>query len=318
VGILFTAFPFLMGLVGCFNITSTVTSRQEANSLFLKICQTEHNIKPLTHLNGNTLWVYLPSEEPILEYRPSEKGPKKENTPQVSLSLLFLDGRFVTDTFQIEYDIDKTRSYPNDNGISTVYTDEYTRKQNQLLTALFRSYADLEVVPGDYSYTDGIQDEKHQDLVKSYVKTDKPPEFIVIVIADIKKGLEVTTLFHFQDFKYYMTGGIPQEEFIQRNLSELKGLAAIIQDTQGLHLDYRNIAWPEFLIKQITNRIRFKYQTSDFKPSDDDETEIITIAAEALKSYPFSEFSGVKLRNLRDGKDYIYEKRLLETVAKSP
>ena len=113
-----------------------------------------------------------------------------------------------------------------------------------------------------------------------------------------------------------MTGLIPQEEFVLRNAVELRGDRNAIGDTQGRHLDYQEITWPKFLTQEILHRIRFKYQMSDFKPSEDDETEIITIAAQTLKAYPFSDFTSVKLHNLRTGKEFLFEKKLLETFAK--
>lgn len=304
-------------LSGCFKVVPSVTSRKEANEKFLKISKEEYKLNVLTNALEHTLWIYLPTKENIIDYKATPDGPKHSNKSTEKWAINYLDSYFQTQVFYFEYDIEKKKNYSNDNGIFSSYNQEYSQTQNHLWMALSRSYTDLEKVPGDYDYFLGApKDLSHKKLVNAYVKTEKPPDFIVMVISDIKKGIEVTTIFNFEDFKRTMTGEMPQEEFIKRNVSELTGNKTIIDDFEGKHLDYHDITWSEFLTKQALNRIRFKYQQSDFKPGDNTEEEIITIVAETFQAYRFGDFKSVELNNLAVPKTVIFEQRQLGTFMK--
>ena len=304
-------------LSGCFKVVPPATSRKEANEKFIKICKEEYKLNVLTNSLKHTLWIYLPMKENIIDYKASPEGPKRSNKPAEKWAINYLDGYFQTQIFYFEYAIEKKNNYLNDNGISSSYNPEYTQIQNHLWTALSRSYTDLETVPGDYDYFLGSEkDLSHKKLVHAYVKTEKPPDFVVMVISDIKKGIEVITIFNFEDFKRAMTGEMPQEEFIKRDISELTGKETIVDDSEGKHVDYHDITWTEFLTKQALNRIRFKYQQSDFKPGDNTEEEMIAIVAQTFQAYHFQNFKSVELNNLVTQKKVIFEQPQVATFAK--
>ena len=98
-----------------------------------------------------------------------------------------------------------------------------------------------------------------------------------------------------------MFENIPQEEFVKRSLYDMKGKAQWIGDTEGRHLAYNEIVMPEFLARQITSRVNFKYQKSSFPPSNDARGEVLTIVAETLRNYNFTDFNYVELRDLNTG-----------------
>ena len=52
----------------------------------------------------------------------------------------------------------------------------------------------------------------------------------------------------------------------KRVLQESKGSTDYIGDEIGQHLEYNDIQMPDFLTKQMINRIRFKFTQSDFPP----------------------------------------------------
>ena len=305
-------FPLILS--SCFPISPPpITTLNEANQKFVQICKDEYKLNVSTKSYPNTIWIYLPSEDAIIDYKGTADGPKKSNTVSEKMGLNFIDSRFETDTFFVDYDISKDRSYPDSTGLASSYTDAYQTKQNGILTALFRTYSDLEEIPGDRDFVDSKSEIQREKFIKSYMTTDNPPDFIVLVIADIKKGIAIKTIFYFQDFKYYMAGGIPYDEFSKRNISELTGWAAIIDDYKGKHLDYHNVTWEEFIAKQIIQRVRFKYQQSGFKPGEDTEQEIMAIVAETIKAYKFEDFQTVKLLNLVTKTPYKFDRSQIET-----
>ena len=303
-------------LTGCFQSPlPPILTLGEAHRKFVETCKKEYHLdvvlKPLEH----TLWVYLPTEHPIIDYKAAkENAGLPKTTPAFSVNSL--DGHFDSKAFHFDYDISRGAPSADRNGVSTFYSDEYQQQQNNLMLALFRTYSDLETVPGDVEFADGAKDSTHKTLVKNYVKTDNPPDFVEIVVADIKKGIETTYIFHFQDLRLTMTGAMPQEEFAKRSISELRGKESIVGDREGKHLEYQEIQWPEFLTKQILNRIRFKYQASDFKPDDDAETQIMSLIAETTRYYHFTDFKSIELHNLRSDTYYHFDRSQLETFAK--
>ncbi len=283
----------LTAFIGCFKVVPPATSRKEANEKFLKICKEEYKLNVLTNSLKHTLWIYVPIEDPIIDYKGTKEGPKKSNQGSEKNSLQYLDGHFDNGTFYFEYAVTKTMNYTVDYGYKSAYTEEYQKKQSRILSAIFRAYCDL---------TD--------------TKTETAPEFFMLVISNIKKGVELTSLFNLEDFKQVQVGFLPPEEFVKRDISDVQGRESMIGDFEGKHLDYHDITWPEFLTKQALNRIRFKYQQSDFKPGDNTEEEMITLIAETLRAYHFQDFKSVELNNLAAQKKVIFEQTQVATFAK--
>lgn len=191
-------------------------------------------------------------------------------------AIQYLDVNFAGQKFLVQYDIGKIKKYTKDPGYTSTYSDKYQEKQRNLLTSVFRAYAD--------------------------VPTEQVPQFFVLVIADITKGLETKTIFHFGDFKRAMSDQSFYEEFTRRTVSdEPKGNTTIIGDSEGRHLEITEVTWPEFLSKQIQYRIRVKYQYSSFPPGPNTPQEIADIAAAVTGAYNFTEYSGIVLEDLNAG-----------------
>ncbi len=299
---------WILFLSGCSpSSPPAIATLAEAHQKFLKLCKEEYNLAVVLKPLPSTLWIYLPVTENIIEYKASLEGAPRSAKPTQELLLHYVDGHFENETFHVEYDIVKGFSDPSQKSLKSFYTEEFQRKQNNLLTALFRSYSDLDLEKKESASQKG----------GPYLeKTDAPPPFVVLVASDIKRGVEAILIFSFEDFRYTMTGLIPQEEFALRSITEFRGGQGIVADEEGRHLALKEMTWPEFLTKQILNRIRFKYQTSDFKPSDDAETEILTIVAQTLKAYSFGDFTSVRLHNLRSDQHYLFNRSQLETFLK--
>ncbi|MBZ0167567.1 MAG: hypothetical protein K8I00_12245, partial [Candidatus Omnitrophica bacterium] len=82
----------------------------------------------------------------------------------------------------------------------------------------------------------------------------------------------------------------------------------IINDTEGKHLNYRDLTWNEFLIKQIINRVKFKYTRSSFKPQTTDPGILRDLALETLQAYPFRDYEKIIFRNLETKETFSLQK----------
>lgn len=270
----------LIFLSACSNTKSDPeTTLPEAHQKFLRLCREEYKldvvIKPLAH----TVWIYVPLKENLMVISAAKTPPLKSNQPATKPAVRFIDASFKDGTFLVEYDIAAQKAYPNTPGYKFEYTQSYQKVNQRILTAVARSFFDAKK-DGESASSPALN-------------------FFVITIADITGGIEITNTFYLDDLKRYMAmESIPQEEYMQRNLFEVKGNAASIGDIDGRHLDYREITMPEFLAKQMVQRVNFKYQQSSFPPSGDTRTEILQIAAHTLRYYDFTDFASLRLRDL--------------------
>lgn len=268
---------------GCTPQDTALLSRSEAHEKFVEICREELGSEPVTRMFSNTFWVYVPVEE-LFDFKASPKLPPGFADTPKNFSVEYLDGAFQDGTFVIEYDIVTATKAPKDHGYTTTYSEAYNKLQNNILSALSRAFFDA----------------------------DEAPEFIVFIVADIKRGIETKSVFYLGDFRRYMSQTMPYDEYAKRHLSDTSGDQKIVGDHSGKHLEFKDITWPEFLAQQIVNRVRFKYQRSDFAPTGTIEDEILKSVGEAVEAYDFADFEGMTLINLRERKTYEFQKRDLE------
>ncbi len=271
-----TAAFLLLALAGCANPPAAAVSLSQADEKFAALCRDEMKYPVVIKRAPNTVWIYLPMEENIFDFKASPKGPKMSTQATEGFAIQYLDVNFAEEKFLVQYDINKIKKYTKDLGYASNYSGKYQEKQRNLLTTIFRAYAD--------------------------VPTEQVPPFFVLVIADITKGLETTTIFNFGDFKRAMSDQSFYEEFTRRTVSdEPKGNTNIIGDTDGRHLEITEVTWPEFLSKQIQYRIRMKYQYSSFPPGPNTPQEIADIAAAVTGAYNFTDYSVIVLEDLDAG-----------------
>ena len=249
-------------------------------------CREEFDMHVITRIVGETLYVFYPTDKPMFDYEAQKKSSATQPEPKNKFAVEFVDGNFKDNAFHVEYDIvAKKKSSKEDPGYSSTYTDTYSKDQNNLFIAI----------------SDTLFNSKAE-------KDETMPQFAVMVVTDIKKGLEVRSTFYLEDFKRFMTGDLPYEEYMKRFLSEVKGGQNLIGDETGSHIEYKNIIMPDFLSQQIVNRINFKFQRSDFPPNPDFDDAIIGIVADTTRYYGFIDFTEVKLNNLRQDKKFIFSK----------
>jgi hypothetical protein len=115
-----------------------------------------------------------------------------------------------------------------------------------------------------------------------------------------------------EDYRKASVEGIPYDEFSKRVLQESKGSPDYIGDEIGQHLEYNDISMPDFLTKQMVNRIHFKFSQSDFPPQQNYEVAIIGIIADVTRYYNFKDFKEVHTSDLRTKKKMIFTPRQLD------
>ena len=272
--VLFCSAIFLSS--GCLKAAPPAASIHEAHQKFLKLCREEYHYSVVTKKLANTFWIYVPMEEEMITVKSSLKGAQESSGYTDIFSLQFVAANLDNNTWRIQYDISPGRKYAKDPGYTNGYSESYQKIQNNILSVVSRAFFDVE----------------------------KPPEFFVLVLADIKGGLESKNIFYFQDFKRAMSlpPSLSQEEYAKRYLSELTGDPKVTGDKTGAHLAFKEITWPEFLARQIEYRVRFKYQQSSFPPSGESAQQLLDIAREVFEAYDVKNFEAVEVRDVISGK----------------
>jgi hypothetical protein len=257
----------------------------EAHQKFEEKCLKDFNLHVRIKQVGRTVWIYLPTKDPIFDYEvQKEKKHDSKETPKYVVN--FSDGKYVNEVFTFEYDIvNKKKAKEESAGFNSSYTDAYIKNQNNLFTTIYEVFLNAKPEGNE---------------------TD--PLFFVVIIADIKKGIETRLTFYLEDFIRAWSGDIPNDEYMKRVLSDQKGSSAIVGDETGSHLKYSDMTLGEFLAKQVLNRINYKFQYSDFTPQETnvDET-IIGLVADTLRYYKFAEYTNIRMNNLRTNKKYLFE-----------
>lgn len=281
-----------------------------AHAKLLEILKKEHNINVITTALPNTLWIYIPLEKTFFEVTASDKGPQKSPNATKEISLRYIDGEFDGSYFNVEYDVGEVKNYTDDKGIQSKYSEEYTRVSRLIATAIHTAYGNIERKVGSYDYIEKIsgdidfQDEAknatHKTLVQTHVLHEqKVPDFFVVVIADIEKGIETRSWLYLQDLRRAHFDPNFFEEYAKRTINEPPiGHSMIIGDKTGQHVDYHDVTWNEFLMKQILYRIKFQYQLSSHKPESGSFEILKDLAHQVLQGYPHRNYQGVKFLNL--------------------
>ena len=300
--------------MACFNVAPPVKTLDEAHEKFILLCQENHQLDVKLFPLKNTLWVYIPLKQRIIDSKTSPEGPSESDQSTESYKVLYLKTQFKDKQFQTQYDIQQQRGYGKSYGFDTIYTQYFMKTQQAVQTTLKRVYTDLEIVPGDVDYLGKKKQETHKKLVESYVKTDKAPDFMVVVYADINTGIELETISYFEDVVRAISEipSITPEELQGRTISELRGQTDIIDNKEGTHLKPYEMTLPIFLAKQIDNRINIKFNPQNTPPSGETHNEFFGIIREVLAAYQFFDFDTVTLYNLYLEKTYQTSREKLD------
>jgi len=273
-GLSFLAVIIVFTLASCGKVEVVKAPRTEADKKFVSVLDSELSYDALTRFSGETVWVYVPMEEAIIDVKAGKDGPSVSKQAQESPSLRFVEAEYKDRKFVVEYDIGTTKLYARSYGYNSTYSEEFQKRQGHIL----------------------------QIINNTYYEAENPPRFFVIVIADIARGIEIENILFYQDLRKAMaiSPELSQDEYAQRYIADVRGLMDAIDDKSGKHLAFNDIAMEEFLAKQIKNRVNFKYTRSSFPPSEAAEQELLMAVAQTVGAYQFDDFDGVVLVDLDD------------------
>ena len=105
----------------------------------------------------------------------------------------------------VHFDIDESKIYSRTYGYNSNYTEEYQQNQQNLISILQHAYFDLETK--EEREDKKAEAKENGEAVKQNGDDSLAPEFIVITIADIVKGIEIETTMYFDDFKKALSPG---------------------------------------------------------------------------------------------------------------
>lgn len=275
-----------LGLAGCAKKAAPArkTPTQLQKTFEMK-CRKDYGLNVITRIAGKTFWIYVPTDKPLFDFAAETPTPPDPLQKPAKYDLLYIKGSFKDDAFHFQYDvIPKIKGDLSNDGIRNEGTDYFNKIYNDIFTAITETMLDPQI----------------------------PISFVVVAITDIKKGLEARYTFYLEDYRRASVEGIPYDEFTKRVLQESKGSTKFIGDEIGQHLPYNDIRMPDFLAKQIVNRIRFKFTQSDFPPQQNYEESILNIIADTLGYYNFSAFKTVHTDNIRTKKKMIFTPQELD------
>ena len=250
----------------------------------------------------------------------------------VSLATIFLSG--CSSPIQPTYK-EKDIPYIIKNICKKEYRLEVTTQRIQNTIWI---YAPLDkILSKDYGIKeDKIFDEEIMEKIRNIITTigrvlissDNTPEFFAFMASDIKLGIDYTMIGDVLDIKKSYAEFIPWTEANRRYVVKFKVAPEAVGDTSGIHFLPYNIKKEDFLAEQIAQRLGayfqndelknyFKVDKSDGKFSDgvfyfeysispttkpkntiDIKNEALKIVSYCLKTYEFTDFSGITLKDL--------------------
>ncbi len=252
----------LIFLSGCLSSTSPTYIRENIEESIENICKKEYKLDVNAKLAGETLWVYLPVEDLVIEADKPEKFTDKfdafiQRIPdERSLKLAYL-----------------VKPIPDKEVLQKLkYNKEALKKSTDVLKALRRVILSL-----DRSKT-------------------SEPRFYYLLIADIKNGEMITQINYYLDLKKVSYEYISWDEYQHRTV--IKRGKAKIGDTEGIAIDYYNTTMKDFVADQIVNRLELKFQKPEVEKSVDIDKEVRKVIAHVLQIYDFKDFDSAELNNL--------------------
>lgn len=124
------------------------------------------------------------------------------------------------------------------------------------------------------------------------------PRFFIIVTSDIKNGIEIISTNYIDDLRKASYEIISWTEYQHRSLEDIKLSPGAIGDKEGKHLEFRDIHFNEFLLGQIQQRLRQKFNRPEVKKGADIDKEVLKTIRNVFEIYGFEDFSLVSLQNL--------------------
>ena len=177
------------------------------------------------------------------------------------------------------------------------------------------------------------------------------PQFMAVVASDIQEfGIDYTIITWIPDIVKFQLELISRDEFSRRNIIKIKKNPNALNDTQGLHIEKKEIHMPDFLAEQIAQRIQTKFsldpdfkdyfqvekievvfEKETFKIRADIKTkespqpqpkdilkEMLKIAAYVIKEYEFKDFLLLEVENAGTGEKLLLSRSRIKELLKQP
>ncbi len=257
----------------------------DAEKKFAEICRNEHKLNVQVYDATNTVWVYLPMEEDLIDYHGTPRINETKTKKQFVLSTF--EGDFKDAQYRFLLDLTDGIKTTKDQGYKSDATEAFIKNRLLLYSTISQVFFELE--------------------------KDKAPEFIAVVIGNVKKGVAYKSILNLNDYKLYRSDALTSEEYNLREISELYGDDRLIGDNEGKSLDIKPIEWSWFLIEQVKNRVNFKFLRSDFPPKEDTVIAIASIIADTFRYYEYGNYSAVLIKDIRNRTSYRFDKPQLAT-----
>lgn len=279
-------------------------TQSDAEKKFLKICREDNKLPVQLFESGNTIWIYLPMEEELINQQGSLKNDLTKSKRKFLLNTF--EGEHKDTQYLFLLDLTDGIKTDKDQGIKSDVTEKFIKNRLTIYGAISEAFFDINELPGDRKFANAKDNKTRQDMLENYIPKGKEPEFIGIVITDIKKGLAYKTVLNLHDYKLYRSEVLTPDEYNLREISELYGNAHLVGDKEGKNIEIKPIIWSWFFIEQIKNRVNFKFLRSDFPPNQDMIIEIASIIADTFRYYQYVDYSNVLIKDLREKASYNF------------
>ena len=273
-------------LSGCNLLPSepTYTADNLSNSV-VKIAQDEYKIHLTSKLAGQTLWIYLPLGEDL--FVDSDK-------PQESISRFdfkHAEGILRKKTLNFVYDI---REIPETKeSQNKKFNPKAGEKINKVLRCVRR-------------------------VIFSLKRQKNGPQFFVVVATDTKNGFELIDTTYIDDLKKVLYEMISWIEYQYRTVEDLKLAPEAIGDLTGKHLEFYDVDFERFLIEQIKQRLRVKFNRSELPKGVDIEKEVLKSIRNVFEIYNFDDFLLLDMHNLASDKKISFSRAMVLEKSDKP
>ncbi len=269
---LLVSFALAISIAGCSSSFQPNYLKKDIPKAITDIAKKELGLDITCRMVDQTLWVYWPTDnlfEPLAKpQKYTDKFSLEENKSE-----------FKKGNFMLTYKIAPIE--PKEKAQDFGYKKDVLEKMNRLWNVIRRV------------------------LFSVNRKKSSEPEYILLIIADIKNGFEIRGACTLMDLKKISYGFISVEEYQHRALQNSEFLPSIIGDQAGSYLNYHNFTREEFLCQQIQYRIKLKFQKPEVEKNADIDKEIEKIVANTLKIYRFDDFNAVEFNNLSNKNKFV-------------
>lgn len=249
--------------------------------------KSDTNLDVVTRVEGKTLYIYLPTKEKIYEVK---RDPFPSPDVFLGPTLVFAGVKHEKSEFTIEY---------------TYETFKSETRQRQYMKGFDKAPTE---------YASRLVRVSLYDLTQALSSSDDRFTFFVLIIADIKEGIEISYMLHERDLKKWLTLG-QGFELHKSIITNANGSKSIINDTLGKHIDYKDINMADFLCDRIYLALvrdldeELKKQHPEIPWSNKDFTEISAAILkkfnEITHSYDFLAFRNVIIKDVYTHKEKV-------------